>query len=272
MAELLRMSSGALRDTLEKTSGESVALDDVVLLPPIDGYTEVWAAGVTYERSREARVEESSEKTVYEKVYDAARPELFLKAVPWRVVTTSEPIAVRDDSALNVPEPELVVVANATGEIVGYAVANDVSSRTIEGENPLYLPQAKIYAGSCALSTGIRPAWEVGDASDLAITMAVHRDGAVAWSGETSTGRLHRGLPELVDYLWRGDQFPDGVLLATGTGIIPEMSFTLRAGDRVDIDIASVGTLSNRVVAGKDELSWLVEAQSNPLLRENVRD
>lgn len=272
VADLLRMPASELRSRVEAAGGAPTTVAEVCLLPPVDGRTEVWAAGVTYERSKDARVEESSEKTVYEKVYDADRPELFFKSLPWRVVTNGEPIAVRADSGLDVPEPELAVVANSAGEIVGYAVANDVSSRAIEGENPLYLPQAKVYAGSCALSTGIRPAWEVADPANLGITLTVFRDGAQAWRGETSTARMHRRPDELVTYLWRGDDYPDGVFLATGTGIIPELDFTLRAGDRVDIDIDGVGTLSNRVVVGKEGLSWLVDALTNPLLRENVRD
>lgn len=272
IAELLRMPSTALRATVEGAAGPRVPVNDVCLLPPVDGRTEIWAAGVTYERSMAARVEESSEKTAYEKVYEADRPELFFKALPWRVVTNGEPIAIRADSGLDVPEPELAVVANSAGEIVGYAVANDVSSRAIEGENPLYLPQAKVYAGSCALSTGIRPAWEVADPANLPITLTVHRDGAPVWSGETSTARMHRRPDELVTYLWQGDDYPEGVFLATGTGIIPEMSFSLRAGDRVDIEIDGVGALSNRVVVGKEEFSWLVDAAADPLLREKVRD
>jgi len=181
IAELLALSLADLRAKAEAAAGAPVAVADACLLPPVDGRTEVWAAGVTYERSRDARVEESTEKTVYEKVYDADRPELFFKSVAWRVVTDGEPIAIRADSGLDVPEPELAVVANRAGEIVGYAVADDVSSRAIEGDNPLYLPQAKVYAGSCAISTGIRPAWEIASPADLGITMTVHRDGASAW-------------------------------------------------------------------------------------------
>ncbi|GAB3403921.1 fumarylacetoacetate hydrolase family protein [Flindersiella endophytica] len=273
ISNLLRLSVAELEALVAETvkSGDSVPSDQVLLLPPVDGATEVWASGVTYERSMAARVEESTEKSVYERVYDAERPELFFKSVAWRVVTDGEPIAIRDDSGLDVPEPELGLVINSRAEIVGYVVCNDMSSRSIEGENPLYLPQAKVYAGSCAISSGIRPVWEVADARSLDIELTVHRDGKPAWQGETSTARMKRPLDELVAYLFRGESFPEGAFLATGTGIIPEMSFTLAAGDRVDIEIASVGTLSNPVVAGKAALAWLADAVSDPFVRETVR-
>jgi 2-dehydro-3-deoxy-D-arabinonate dehydratase len=273
IAELLRLPYKEIRGLVEATAGTGNGLDeaDVLLLPPVDGRTEVWASGVTYERSMAARVEESSEKSVYEKVYDAQRPELFFKALPWRVVTEGEPIGIRADSGLDVPEPELGVVANTLGEIVGYVVCNDVSSRVIEGENPLYLPQAKVYAGSCAISTGIRPAWEVPDATALDVALTVRRDGAAAWQGETSTARMKRTLDELVAYVLAGDAFPDGFVLATGTGVIPEMSFTLAGGDVVEIAISGVGVLSNPVVVGKEPLSWLVDALTDPFAREAVR-
>ena len=175
LADLLGHTADEIRALVDGSSGRPAVEGDVRLLPPIDGRTEVWASGVTYLRSRDARVEESTEKSVYEKVYDAERPELFFKSVSWRVLTDGEPIGIRADSGLDVPEPELAVVANSAGAIVGYLVCDDVSSRTIEGENPLYLPQAKVYAGSCAISAGIRPAWEVEHADDLAVTLTVTR-------------------------------------------------------------------------------------------------
>ncbi|WP_219419778.1 fumarylacetoacetate hydrolase family protein [Pseudonocardia nigra] len=267
IGELLRESADTLRERLTP-SGPEVDAAAVTFLPPVDGRTEVWAAGVTYERSRSGRVEESTEASVYEKVYDAERPEIFLKAVAWRVVTDGEPVAVRADSRVDVPEAELAVVANRFGEIVGYTVCNDMSSRNIEGENPLYIPQAKIYSGSCAIATGIRPAWEVPDAGDLAITIKVVRDGAVAFEGETSTSRLHRSLEELVAALFEPTDFPDGAILSTGTGIVPELSFTLVEGDRVEIDIAQVGTLANPVVRGREAMLWLVEAADRPDARK----
>jgi 2-dehydro-3-deoxy-D-arabinonate dehydratase len=269
IAEMLREPVAALRDKLAPT-GPEVDAAEVTFLPPVDGHTEVWAAGVTYERSRTGRVEESSAATIYEKVYDAQRPEIFMKSVAWRLVTDGEPVALRADSTLDVPEPELAVVANSAGEIVGYTVCNDMSSRSIEGENPLYLPQAKIYSGACSVATGIRPAWEV-DASDLAITMRVVRDGETAYEGETSTARLHRTLEELVATLFEPTDFPDGAVLSTGTGIVPEMSFTLTEGDTVEIEIAQVGTLSNPVVRGREPLTWLVDALERPEARKKVQ-
>jgi 2-dehydro-3-deoxy-D-arabinonate dehydratase len=250
IGDLLSLSSGEFHLRLDDLAP---ALPDarVRLLPPVDGRTEVWAAGVTYEMSRIGRVEESRMGSVYEAVYDAPRPELFLKAVAWRVVTTGDAVAIRDDSSLDVPEPELAVAVNRYGEIVGYTVCNDMSSREIEAANPLYLPQAKIYTGSCALGPGIVPYWEVEDPTRLTVTMEILRDGAVIWAGQTSTARLHRSLHGLVDVLYHATDFPDGAILATGTGIVPELSFTLQDGDRVDITIDGIGSVSNPVVRGR---------------------
>ena len=259
LAALLAYPAGTIRELLANSGVDTFRSEEVIPLPPVDGRMEVWAAGVTYSRSKQARMEESAQADVYDRVYGAERPELFFKSVPWRVVTDFEPIAIRRDSPLNVPEPELGVVANAMGEIVGYVVCDDVSSRSIEGENPLYLPQAKVYAGACALSSGIRPAWEV-DASDLDITMDIHRGGEVAWSGRTGTGEMRRSPAELVEYLFREEQFPDGVIVSTGTGIVPEIDFSLAVGDVVTISVAEVGTLVNHVVAGKNHLAWLATA------------
>lgn len=266
VAEILARPLEGL-DELLADLGPAVGAGEVAYLPPVDGHTEVWAAGVTYERSRAGRVEESTESSVYEKVYDAERPELFLKAVAWRVVTDGEPVAVREDSALDVPEPELAVVANRFGEIVGYTVCNDMSSRDIEGQNPLYIPQAKIYSGSCALATGIVPAGEVPDPLGLAVTVRVVRRGAVVWSAETSTARLRRRPEELVAALYRPTDFPDGAVLATGTGVVPGLGFGLACGDRVDIGIARVGTLSNPVVRGREPMAWLAETRHHPEAR-----
>jgi len=182
---------------------------------------------------------------------------LFFKSVAWRVVTDGEPVSLRGDSALNVPEAELAVVANGEGEIVGYTACNDMSSRSIEGENPLYLPQAKIYTGSCALATGIRPAWEVGDPLDLGIELTVTREGERAWQGRSSTASMVRTPEDLVGWLFREQSFPDGVILSTGTGIVPEMAFSLRPGDVVTIAIEQVGRLANPVVEGKEGFDWL---------------
>jgi 2-dehydro-3-deoxy-D-arabinonate dehydratase len=248
MAALLALSLGEARTLVERAAGEpAVAVGAVRLLPPVDGLTEVWASGVTYERSMDARVEESQTQDIYSRVYGAERPELFFKSVAWRVVTDGDAIAIRPDSAVTVPEPELAAVVTATAEVFGYTVCDDVSSRDIEGENPLYLPQAKVYAGSCALATGIRPAWEVPDVADLGIEVRVTRGGDTVFSGTTSTARMHRSVPDLVGHLVRGMDFPAGAVLSTGTGIVPDLDFTLLDGDVVRVTVEEVGTLTNPV-------------------------
>ena len=257
MAELLALPAAELRARVE---GVSAAPETPVrLLAPLDGRSEVWCAGVTYARSRSARMEESSEQSVYDRVYSAVRPELFLKSPAWRLVTDGERIGIRSDSGHDVPEPELAVVANAHGEIVGYTVCDDVSSRSIEGENPLYIPQAKVFAGGCALATGIRPAWEVPHPGALTITASVRRAGADVFAGTTSTDQLVRGLQDLVDVLFTGNDFPDGVVLSTGTGIVPDLEFRLADGDVVTIEIDEVGTLTNTVATGKEPFRYLAE-------------
>jgi 2-dehydro-3-deoxy-D-arabinonate dehydratase len=214
---------------------------------------------VTYRRSREARMEESAVSDVYDRVYEADRPELFFKAPSWRTCGDGDLVGVRADSAVDVPEPELALVVNAFAEVVGYSVCNDVSSRSIEGENPLYLPQAKIYAGSCAFGPGIRPAWEVEDTAALTISIAVRRSGEVVWQDSCSTATLHRDLPELVTYLFRAMEFPHGVVLSTGTGLVPELTFSLTDGDEIDVDISGVGTLHNIVATGAQPFRWLTD-------------
>ncbi|MBX6354681.1 MAG: fumarylacetoacetate hydrolase family protein [Micromonosporaceae bacterium] len=257
VAEALRLPVAELRARCDQSA---TPVDDPTLLPPVDGRMEVWAAGVTYTISRDERMAESERAPdIYRLVYDAPRPELFFKAAAWRVVGDGEPIAIREDSEIDVPEPELAVVVNAAGEIVGYLVCNDVSSRSIEGDNPLYLPQAKIYLGSCAVSSGIRPAWEVPDPYALRISLEIERDGERVWHGTASTGQLHRRLDELVGYLCRGQVFPDGVVLSTGTSLVPPLPFTLRPGDVVDIDISEVGRLRTPVVEGVAAMRWLVD-------------
>ena len=249
LAELLRLRLDDVRRTLEaaQQAGERPART----LAPVDAGMEVWAAGVTYKRSEEARVEESSTPDIYTRVYRAERPELFFKASPRRVAGPGEPIVVRADSTWDVPEPEVAVVANAHAEIVGFTVANDVSSRSIEGDNPLYLPQAKVYDGCCALGPGIVPAWEVADPYGLGIRMRIRRGGDVHWSGETSMREFARRLDDLIAALFREDEFPDGVVLCTGTALVPESPFTLEHGDDVEIEIDTLGTLRNPVVRGK---------------------
>jgi 2-dehydro-3-deoxy-D-arabinonate dehydratase len=216
-------------------------------LAPVDGRTEVWASGVTYQRSRQARVEESGDGDVYARVYDAVRPELFFKSVAWRAVGDGDPIGVRADSASNTPEPELALVFNAAAQIVGLTICNDVSSRTIEGENPLYLPQAKIYTSSCALGPGIRPIWEVSDPRNLGISCTITRGDTVVWSARTTTALMHRRFDDLAEHLFRAMDFPHGVILSTGTGIVPDLDLSLVPGDMVRIEIEEVGELSNPV-------------------------
>ena len=264
LAELLRLKLDDLRSVLQDAVGNDFALGDVELLPPIDGRTDVWAAGVTYERSREARVEESDAAAdMYVRVYDAARPELFFKSVSWRVVGDGQVVAVRDDSDIDVPEPELALVVNRWGEVVGYSVCDDVSSRSIEGDNPLYLPQAKIYIGACALGPGIRPAWEIADPENLDVRLRIWRSGEQLFDISTSTSLLHRTLAELVDYVFRSEVFPDGVVLSTGTCLVPD-DFTLLADDVVEISIAEVGTLTTGVVSGKEAMAWVADGGRPP--------
>jgi 2-dehydro-3-deoxy-D-arabinonate dehydratase len=221
---------------------------DVEVLPPI-GTQEVWAAGVTYFRSRTARMEESKDAgggTFYDRVYEAPRPELFFKSAGWRVRGPRAGIRIRRDAKWNVPEPELALCVNARGEIVGYTIGNDVSSRDIEGENPLYLPQAKVYDGSCALGPGLyvtKDALPPGTGIEIRIT----RGHAVAFQGSTTLAQMRRKPEELVEYLYREMRFPTGCILLTGTGIIPPDEFTLAAGDLVEITIEPIGTLSNVV-------------------------
>lgn len=249
LGELLRLESAEIREVLSDPGPVVVSVDRVELLAPIDRQ-EVWAAGVTYRRSRDARLEESGGADVYDRVYDAARPELFFKSAGWRVVGPGDPIAIRSDSDWNLPEAELTLVVNSRGQVVGYTAGNDVSSRSIEGENALYLPQAKVYDRACALGPWIRPAWEVEDAR-FDIRMRIERAGAELSSGATSTAEMKRGFVDLVDWLTRAMSFPDGVLLMTGTGIVPPPDVSLRAGDRVVIEVGGIGVLANPVdVAG----------------------
>jgi 2-dehydro-3-deoxy-D-arabinonate dehydratase len=244
---------------------ERVPAGDVTLLPPVDGRTEVWAAGVTYFSSREARVEESERSAdVYRQVYDAERPELFFKSAAWRVAGDGQTIAVRADSVVDVPEPEVALVINRFGEIVGYTACNDVSSRSIEGENPLYLPQAKIYLGGCALGPAIRPSWEVADPYDLGIELTIRRDGAIAWHGRASTSALRRRFDDLASYLMRADIHPDGVVLSTGTCLVPPAPFSLADGDVVAVAVDEVGVLTTGVVRGLDRMREAFERQAPP--------
>jgi 2-dehydro-3-deoxy-D-arabinonate dehydratase len=260
LGELLRLTAAELRDRCLAAAGPRHDAATVRVLPPADGRMEVWAAGVTYRRSREARMTESEQSAdVYEQVYDAERPELFFKSAAWRVTGDGESVAIRTDSAIDVPEPELGLVLNRHAEVVGYTVVNDMSSRTIEGENPLYLPQAKVYLGGCAAGPAVRPSWEVADPYALDIELTIRRDGDVAWTGKASTEQLNRRLDDLVGYLFHAEAFPDGAILATGTCLVPELPFTLAHGDEIAITIAEIGTLTSAVVAGKDPMGWLAD-------------
>jgi len=216
------------------------------LLSPLDAQ-EVWACGVTYEMSREARMRESEEPTIYGRVYEAERPEIFFKATPHRTVGPGEAVGIRGDSTWDVPEPELTLVVTPALEIVGYTVGNDMSSRSIEGENPLYLPQAKVYDRCCALGPVVRLARDF-DPLHLGIRLTIWRSGALAFEGTSHTSKIHRPLEELVRYLGRCNRFPEGVFVLTGTGIVPPDTFTLAEGDLVEITIEGIGTLRNPVV------------------------
>jgi 2-dehydro-3-deoxy-D-arabinonate dehydratase len=219
-------------------------------LPPI-GLQEVWAAGVTYLRSKVARMEESKGAgggTFYDRVYEADRPEIFFKATPHRVVGQDQPVRLRADSKWNVPEPELALLVNPRGKIIGYTIGNDMSSRDIEGENPLYLPQAKVYDGCCALG----PCALLADPDEplpreTEIRLEIRRGGATAFSGSTSLARMKRTFEELVGWLFRDNSFPNGVWLLTGTGVVPPDDFTLKTGDEIRITVEPIGTLRNVV-------------------------
>ena len=243
LERLLDMPGADVRSFLEDLDTEGPAED--ALLPPIEQAHEVWASGVTYLQSREARELESTDADAYEKVYDAERPELFFKALGWRVVGHDNMIRVREDSHWNVPEPELVLVVNSGMEIVGYTAGNDVSSRDIEGENTLYLPQAKVYDGACSLGPGI--VLSGPDAMrDLRITMSIRRGEVIVFEDEINTSQMKRSPEELAAYLGKELAFPGGAFLMTGTGIVPEEDFTLGSGDLVEISVGDL-VLKNEV-------------------------
>jgi 2-dehydro-3-deoxy-D-arabinonate dehydratase len=245
------------RDELRALLAEAAAADlptlrlgaEATLAAPVD-QQEVWACGVTYERSRDARMEEAREKSIYDRVYDADRPEIFFKATAPRVVGPGAPVRIRQDSTWDVPEPEAALVVNSRLELVGLTVGNDMSSRSIEGENPLYLAQAKIYDASCALGPAITPIWEIEAPDRLGIALEIERDGAVAFSGRASTAQIRRPFEYLIDYLGRDQSFSGGAILLTGTGIVPPNEFTLQPGDLVRIAIDGLGELVNPVVRG----------------------
>jgi 2-dehydro-3-deoxy-D-arabinonate dehydratase len=221
------------------------------LLAPID-HQEVWAAGVTYLRSKVARMEESEGAArFYDLVYDAERPELFLKATPSRVSGPGQPVRIRRDARWNVPEPEVALLLSPELRIIGYTVGNDMSSRDIEGENPLYLPQAKVYRQACGLGPAIWLETETRGHRELAIRLEIERGGETVFTGDTSSAQMKRKFAELAGWLGRDNVFPHGVFLLTGTGLVPGDDFTLKAGDIVRITVPEIGTLANPVVRGE---------------------
>jgi 2-dehydro-3-deoxy-D-arabinonate dehydratase len=238
---------GRFAHDLIDDAARNLPLHDVTLLAPIDRQ-EVWAAGVTYKRSREARERESvGAARFYDLVYSAPRPELFFKATPNRVVGPGGRVRVRRDSRWSVPEPELALVLSPRLQIVGYTVGNDMSARDIEGENPLYLPQAKIYNHSCALGPAITLAEDMPPPERVSIHMTIDRSGARVFDGTIRLTEMARPLTELVEWLGRENTFPHGVILLTGTGLVPPDDFSLAVGDVVSIDITGIGRLTNMV-------------------------
>jgi 2-dehydro-3-deoxy-D-arabinonate dehydratase len=243
-ADRLDQLAGIAKENLPRLD-----LAGVRLLAPVE-HQEVWAAGVTYLRSKTARMQESDfSASAYDRVYDAARPEIFFKALPEKVVPAGEPVGIRRDSKWNVPEPELALVLNSRGQIAGYTIGNDMSSRDIEGENLLYLPQAKTYHRSCALGPWITVGASEPEAREWTIRLQIERAGAPVFAGETSVNQIKRSFSELAEFLFRSQVFPNGAVLLTGTGIVPGDDFTLAPEDRVRISISGIGVLENAVIA-----------------------
>ncbi|GIE82965.1 fumarylacetoacetate (FAA) hydrolase [Actinoplanes philippinensis] len=252
LADLLAMPVGRARKVVEAAAGNvSGDLRFRGIRPPVD-QQEIWAAGVTYRRSRDGRREESGHGALYDHVYTGDRPEIFFKSSPWRVVGDQDTVGIRADSGWDVPEAEIGLVLNAGGELFGYTLGNDMSSRSIEGENPLYLPQAKIYDRACAIGPAIVPSWAAGP-GPFEIGLRVLRDGGEAYTATTSTSAMARSFQDLAAWLFRALSFPAGVVLLTGTGMVPDADFTVRAGDTIEIWCPELGILTNRVVAvGRD--------------------
>jgi 2-dehydro-3-deoxy-D-arabinonate dehydratase len=247
LADILDRDDPAAHLRLVRGSADGVAATDVVLLPPAEHH-EVWAAGVTYLRSKSARMEESDfSATAYDRVYEAERPELFFKSLGEKAVGPDDHVGIRRDARWSVPEPELALVMNAHGRLVGCTIGNDMSSRDIEGENLLYLPQAKVYERSCSLGPWITLVADEEVIRQWRVGITIARDGELVFAGETGIGQLKRTFADLVDHLWRSQRFPHGVILLTGTGVVPDESFTLAADDHVTITISGIGTLANTV-------------------------
>ena len=243
LTEAMHLTLAELKSAVSKTSGAITG----ELVAPISPEIELWGAGVTYLRSRDARKEESGVPDVYQRVYEADRPELFFKSNAVRARGTNSPVGIRYDSAASVPEPEVAIYINRYREIIGYAICNDMTARTIEGENPLYLSQAKIYIGSTAIGPDITPAWLAPTAAEMKIKAKILRGTEIAWEAETSLAALNRTLEDLITYLFRCQDFPHGAILSTGTGIVPPLDISLAADDVVEIDVAGVGKLTNTV-------------------------
>lgn len=246
LTAILAASSPADAATQLSTDLE-LRLADVTLLPPIENQ-EVWAAGVTYKRSQTARMEESeAAASCYDRVYESARPELFLKATPHRVRGTGQDLFIRGDSQWNVPEPEITLVLNERLDLVGYTIGNDMSSRDIEGDNPLYLPQAKMYDACCGLGPVITLAAAMPARDAIHVNLAIVRNGATVFEGHTTGAEMARTFDDLIGYLGRSNSFPNGAFLLTGTGIVPGNDFTLAKDDEIRIHVTGIGTLVNRV-------------------------
>jgi len=240
----------SLANYLIDQKSKPLAVDAVTLLAPIDRQ-EVWAAGVTYKRSQVARMQESeSAASHYDKVYTAPRPEIFFKATPNRVSGPDQPLRVRADSHWSVPEPELALVISPAKKLVGFTIGNDMSARDIEGENPLYLPQAKVYNQCCGLGPCIWIPEGPVDRPNTKIKLTITRQGQTAFTGESDVDQMKRGFEELIDWLMRENDMPAGTFLLTGTGIVPPDNFTLENGDAVAIFITGIGTLTNPIVKG----------------------
>jgi 2-dehydro-3-deoxy-D-arabinonate dehydratase len=234
--------------TFSQRSLARLSLNQIQLITPVEGQ-EVWAAGVTYLRSKKARMDESNfSATAYNRVYSASRPEIFFKSLPEKVVGPGEAVGIRTDAQWNVPEPELALVINSKGTIVGYTIGNDMSSRDIEGENLLYLPQAKIYHRSCAIGPCIVVGSTEQEARTWTITLRIYRSDRIIFEGQTRVNQIKRSFEELVSYLYRSQTFPHGAVLLTGTGIVPEDNFTLQPEDRIRIEVSGIGVLENPVI------------------------
>lgn len=248
LAALLASDDVAAAAAALPTTGEKIATSEARLLPPIDSQ-EVWAAGVTYKRSQTARMEESeAAASCYDRVYQSPRPEIFFKATPHRVRGHGDALRIREDATWNVPEPELALVLSPGLEIVGYTVGNDMSSRDIEGDNPLYLPQAKMYDQCCGLGPWITLADSMPPREQVAIDLKIQRGSEVVFDQSTSLNEMARTFEDLVQWLGRDNSFPSGAFLLTGTGIVPDSNFTLAPADVVSITISGIGTLRNNIV------------------------